>query len=341
MKKDIYIIKNKNNDKVYIGQTVNPTQRWAQYKSTAKKTPRQQLITKAMSKYGFETFWMEILEENIENFDEREKYWIQYYNSLQPNGYNIAEGGQGSGNGIFSPLAAIKDEKTLSNIIDDIIIDVIPLREIAKKYNISYNIINEINQGHTYFNPDLNYPLRASKKYSEEKIKQLTYSLKYELDKTLKQIAKEYDCDPSFLNDINQGKVFFREHIKYPIRLGKMKRQQEYLFDLIDDLKNTSIPQKELAKKYQISIQTVSEVNTGKKGKQTSICYPIRSEIERGRTCFSPRELQDIYADLRSTLSINKIADKYGVSPSTIQNINNGKTKKYFDSNIKYPIRKK
>ena len=76
MIKDIYIIKNKFNAKVYIGQTVNPTQRWAQYKSAAQKKPEAQLITKAMNKYGFDNFWMEILESGIENYNEREKYWI-------------------------------------------------------------------------------------------------------------------------------------------------------------------------------------------------------------------------------------------------------------------------
>ena len=114
MIKDIYIIKNKFNSKVYIGQTVNPTQRWSQYKSAAQKKPEAQLITKAMNKYGFDNFWMEILESGVENYDEREKYWIQYYNSLAPNGYNLAEGGEGTGSGISSPAAAIKEEKILS-----------------------------------------------------------------------------------------------------------------------------------------------------------------------------------------------------------------------------------
>ena len=38
MKKDIYIIKNDINDKVYIGKTVDVHQRWAQYHSLVKKT---------------------------------------------------------------------------------------------------------------------------------------------------------------------------------------------------------------------------------------------------------------------------------------------------------------
>lgn len=266
MKKDIYIIKNKINEKVYIGQTVNPNQRWAQYKSAVKKNPGEQLITKAMNKYGFEVFWMEILESGIENYDEREQYWIKKYNSITPNGYNIADGGKGSGNGIFSPSAKIKSQEVLNSIIEELIIGEKSIKQIAKEYELSPMIINEINMGHTYFNPDLNYPLRDSKKYSQDKINQITYSLKYELDKSLKDICEEYNCDYSFLNDINQGKAYFREYLTYPIRMGKMMYQKQYLPLLIKDLQETSIPQKELAKKYNISIMTVSEVNTGKKG---------------------------------------------------------------------------
>ena len=71
-----------------------------------------------------------------------------------------------------------------------------------------------------------------------------------------------------------------------------MKKQQQYLPLLLSDLQHTSIPQKDLAKKYNISAQTVSEVNTGKKGHQKDLIYPIRGEVEKGRTCFSPNELK-------------------------------------------------
>lgn len=36
-----------------------------------------------------------------------------------------------------------------------------------------------------------------------------------------------------------------------------------------------------------------------------------------------------------------KIGEKYGVSKNVIYNINSGKIKKYYNPNIKYPIREK
>lgn len=340
MKKDIYIIKNKNNNKVYIGQTVNPTQRWAQYKSAVLKNPESQLITRAMNKYGFETFWMEILEQSVENYDEREQYWINQYNSIAPNGYNIADGGKGSGNGIYSQSAAIKDINILNNIIDDLILNIDTIKDIAKKYGVSSAIISEINQGHTYFNPDLNYPLRDNKKYSQEKLKQITYALQYELDKSLQDISKEYDCDKSFLNDINQGKAYFREYLTYPIRKGKMKKAEEIFPLVVNDLKNTDLKQKDIAIKYQISRQCVSDINCGRKYYHSDYNYPIRNEYESGRTCLSPNELLELEKDIKyTTISYNKLSEKYGISASTIRNINMGKVKKYYKENLKYPIR--
>ena len=109
MKKDIYLIKNDINEKVYIGQSVNAANRFAQHKSEARLKSNQMLIHKAIRKYGEEHFELVILEKQVENFDEREKFWIQFYNSLQPNGYNICVGGEGTGFGIFHPLAKIKD----------------------------------------------------------------------------------------------------------------------------------------------------------------------------------------------------------------------------------------
>lgn len=49
-----------------------------------------------MNKDGINNFIFEIIEE-IDNtlLNERECYWITYYNSKTPNGYNITDGGSG------------------------------------------------------------------------------------------------------------------------------------------------------------------------------------------------------------------------------------------------------
>ena len=345
MKKDIYIIKNDINDKVYIGQTVDVHQRWAQYQSLVKKTPDKQVISRAMKRYGIEHFSIEIIESQVENYDEREKYWIEYYNSIVPNGYNVAPGGKGVGNGINAPGAKIKDDELLKSLIDEIIQNEFSLKELAKKYNISYGIINEINQGRAYRQEKLYYPLRATKKYDEEFLKQLTYSLKYELDKTLKDLSKEYQIDYSFLVEINLGKAYFRDYLTYPIRLGKMKKSEVLGAEIQELLQKSELSQKEIAKKYNVSCQWVSNINLGKVCKKEDLSYPLRKTYQNKKInkSFSPKEILEIQNLLKkSTLSLKQIAQKFETTDTVIANINNGRTKKYRNLSDKdYPIRRK
>ena len=100
MKGYIYIIKNTCNDKVYIGQTSRTIQdRWKQHKASALRGEEQGIILyNAMRKYGIDKFYISQLEEcDLEQINESEIYWIQYYNSQTPNGYNVRAGGEDPG----------------------------------------------------------------------------------------------------------------------------------------------------------------------------------------------------------------------------------------------------
>lgn len=100
MKGYIYIIKNLINDKVYIGQTSrNIEARWNQHKAAALRGENQGIILyNAIRKYGIENFYISQLEEvDLNNLNEREIYWIKFYNSQTPNGYNVRAGGEDPG----------------------------------------------------------------------------------------------------------------------------------------------------------------------------------------------------------------------------------------------------
>ena len=97
--KGIYKITNNITHKVYIGQTTDSNRRWKDHKRLAF-TPNHKEYNKAlyqaMRKYGIENFSFNLIEE-IENKNERnnrEIYWINYYNSYN-NGYNESLGGDG------------------------------------------------------------------------------------------------------------------------------------------------------------------------------------------------------------------------------------------------------
>lgn len=92
----IYKITNTINGKSYIGQTIqNVKERFYQHCATkCSKAVSNMAIHRAIKKYGKSNFIVEVIEEiDSANLNDRERYWIKYYNSYN-NGYNSTKGGQ-------------------------------------------------------------------------------------------------------------------------------------------------------------------------------------------------------------------------------------------------------
>ena len=77
----------------YIGQTCNLQKRITSHKNI--KNSRCSVFNRAIKKYGFENFDLEILKENLsqEEAHKYEEYYIKSYNTISPNGYNLTSGG--------------------------------------------------------------------------------------------------------------------------------------------------------------------------------------------------------------------------------------------------------
>lgn len=85
----IYKVTNKINSKSYVGKHAS-NHEFDDYLGSGI------LINKAIKKYGKENFCKIVLEYcTPENINDREKIWIEKENCLNPNGYNIAKGGEG------------------------------------------------------------------------------------------------------------------------------------------------------------------------------------------------------------------------------------------------------
>ena len=92
----IYKVTNTINGKYYIGQTIqNVKERFYQHCATkCSKAVSNMAIHRAIKKYGKSNFTVEVIEEiDSANLNDRERYWIKYYNSYN-NGYNSTKGGQ-------------------------------------------------------------------------------------------------------------------------------------------------------------------------------------------------------------------------------------------------------
>ena len=115
-KGSIYIIKNKCNSKVYIGQTIQDVaERFRQHlKPSVIKQRGTYKIYNAIKKYGKENFYYEILEGNIDSnlLNDREMYYIELFDSYE-NGYNSTRGGDSK------VISSIEDINTLITMLDN------------------------------------------------------------------------------------------------------------------------------------------------------------------------------------------------------------------------------
>lgn len=92
----IYKITNRLNNKVYIGQTRNPTRRWGDHKYLGKLKTSHTHLYRAMYQYGVENFSFESLVATKDqlHIDELEVEFIKNYNATNRDfGYNLEGGG--------------------------------------------------------------------------------------------------------------------------------------------------------------------------------------------------------------------------------------------------------
>jgi len=93
----IYKTTNLINGKIYVGQD-------------SKNNPRYLgsgvWLNRAIEKYGKENFKKEVIDlaESKEELNEKEKYWIKFYNCKVPFGYNLTDGGESPAGYIFTEV---------------------------------------------------------------------------------------------------------------------------------------------------------------------------------------------------------------------------------------------
>lgn len=137
----IYKITNIINGKVYIGKTeFTIKRRFKQHCEDCKKERLNEVrpLYRAMKKYGVDNF----ISEEIEQCDnsilcDREKYWIQYYDSYK-HGYNATIGGDGTPRidqqQVISLYNQLKNQKAVAKQLK---IDATTVRKILRSNNIT------------------------------------------------------------------------------------------------------------------------------------------------------------------------------------------------------------
>lgn len=90
----VYIIENRIDHKVYVGQTKNPIGRRNGHFYSANHGVKSPFYH-AIRKHGQENFEFRVIEEtDVELVNDREVYWIAFYDSTnREKGYNLESGG--------------------------------------------------------------------------------------------------------------------------------------------------------------------------------------------------------------------------------------------------------
>ena len=105
----IYLVINKENGHKYVGQTTQGiNKKWKQHIQEAMRMSDKPLHC-AMRKYGNHVFSIKQIDECDESLlDEKEKYWIERYNTFNSSeGYNTTSGGN-------RPSFSIKTKEKIS-----------------------------------------------------------------------------------------------------------------------------------------------------------------------------------------------------------------------------------
>ena len=216
---------------------------------------------------------MSILEENIEsdNLDDREKFWINHYDTYRSNGYNLTKGGDKGNKGYnFTE----KQKKKLSKNHKD----------VSGKNNPRYGVtlseetkrkISEANKGNKYWlgkKHSQKTKDKISKKMKEkgllkginnpkakvnEQLGEEIYSKYHNNSLNYKDLAEEYSLSKSTIGYIVKGK-HWTTNDKNPNIQNQLNHKK--VKNIYQEYKNKDITQKQLAEKYNVSSTSVGYI---------------------------------------------------------------------------------
>lgn len=211
---------NKKNGKKYIGQSTNIQRRKEEHIKWPSSHSRFDTELHAI---GEEQFIFSVLEEcAVDYLDERETYWIKYYDSVNT-GYNLTYGGQ-SYRGESNPGAKLSDDDVRA-IIDKLRDTQLSIQDLAKEYGVHYNTISNINRCitwthlHNYTtNIRLTYQgglthgdLNATAIITNDMAKNIINQI-VNTNQSLASIARQFNIKNSIVYDINRCRTWKHLH---------------------------------------------------------------------------------------------------------------------------------
>lgn len=216
-----------------------------------------------MKNYEFSNFKIEVIDEtnSLNECNELEKYYINHFNSLSPNGYNISKGGDVHDltNDMINKIR-IKNQKITEDQAEEIRqkynIKNITQKQLSQEYNLSYKSINNIIRNVTYINNDYN-KIDNQIKCTFELAQKIREEYK-DVYNTQKYLMLKYSLSIHHLNNILQNRIFIDSNY-FPMKINnrrtvifKNELSQFKIDKMLDEYYTTDISKNDFCKKYNI-----------------------------------------------------------------------------------------
>ena len=264
----IYKFTNKINNKIYIGQTTQTLEQ--RINKHLQQLNDETYFHRALKKYGIDNFNIEIIEQSIplNELDNREIYWIKYYNSYYTSnqGYNLTKGGQW---GTSSQLICGSAENEIKDLIKN---SQLTFKQISDLFGVSLSCISDINRGKTFYEENIEYPIRKTLQHTKLNNKLVSQIIDYLQNSNLSiiDIGLTLGISDFTVGEINRGKNSWCPiNIQYPIRKSiqsntyQNKIDQSQVQEICYKLIFTSDTIEQIAKQYNLGKNTVGDISRG------------------------------------------------------------------------------
>ena len=351
----IYKFTNKQNGKVYIGQSTNIERRRQSHYWPCNFNGNSPFDTILQSNPDLFTF--EVVEEcSSDLLDEREIYWIKYYNSYY-NGYNCTLGGK-SAKGEVCSRATFTNKEVLK-IIKLLEEGKLNNTEIANLFNSTRERIRGINELkswshlHNYKHNIRNESLASkgimlhgqgeqssSCKLTETQVKEIIQLLQNS-SIPMSYIAKQYKVSDNAIKSINYCKSWtYLHNYKKDIRKEnghesnsewKSLLTTQQVLEIIKLLETTTLTHEQIGKQFNVSPSIITNINCCNNWtKLHNYKKNIRKESGMGNRSaahITESQILNIISLLENTnLTQQEIAQKCHVHKGTVADINQCKT---------------
>lgn len=129
-------------------------------------------------------------------------------------------------------------------------------------------------------------------------------------------IAKDFNTYRDFVSKINKGDYGFSKEEQYPLRITREWKEipQEIKQQIAEEILNTKISLKDIAKRYSVSEHLINQINNGQSNLIGEYKYPLRKTNQR----LTQEQEDRIYQMLSEGQKIKDIVLEVGVSRDVV-----------------------